>query len=82
MAMFKRGKRAGTMRDDDDDNSYVWRENLNGPAQGVLAVGIQVGVWLVEHHQEGIAEQPRAPSPIRCLCPADMRHSALTYRVE
>ena len=43
------------MRDDDDD-TLLLAQRLDRPDQRVLAVGIEIGVWLIEHHQEGMAE--------------------------
>ena len=49
-------ERAGAMRDDHDDSAA--RANaLDGAGQRLVALGVEVGVRLVEHHEEGIAKQ-------------------------
>ena len=65
------------MRDDDDDG-FVLAHDPDGARQGILAVGIQIGVGLIEHEQERIAEhRPRQPYPL--LLAGRQRHAALPY---
>ena len=40
----------------DNDNALVMSQDLDRAAQRILAIGIQIGVWLVEHDQKGVAE--------------------------
>ena len=48
------GERAGAMRDDDDDAAARAHAH-NGLRQRLIAVGVEIGVGLVEHDQERIA---------------------------
>ena len=50
--------------------------DLNGAAQCVLAVGIEIGVRLIEHDQEGVAEHGARQANSLAL-PCRERHAAL-----
>ena len=63
------------MRDDDDDG-FVLAHDADGARQRILAVGIQIGVGLVEHEQERVAEhRPRQADAL--LLAGRQRHAAL-----
>ncbi len=60
----------------DDDDAFVVAQDLNGAGQGILAVGIQIGVGLIEHDQKRIAEhRPRQPDSLPL--PRGQGHAAL-----
>ena len=58
------GERRRAVRDHDDDAAAL-AHALNGGRQRDVAVGVEIGIGLVEHHQERIAvERPRQPDQL------------------
>src|ERR1700760_4576004 len=51
----QRGERARAMRDHDDDG-LVAPQDIDSAMQRVFTIGVQIGVWFVEHDQERIAK--------------------------
>ena len=54
----------------------LWRSIQDGARQGILTVGVQIGVGLVEHKQKWVAEyRPRQPNSLPLA--RRQRHAAL-----
>src|SRR5579871_1883139 len=51
---IQRTERARTVRDDYDD-ALVLAQNLDGATESVLTLGIEIGVRLIKHDEEGVA---------------------------
>ena len=69
---IQHGKRAGAVRYDDDD-APVAAQGLNSMAQGILAVGVEVRIRLIEDNQERVAESDIPPWPMRVAYPCGRR---------
>ena len=56
----------------DDDDAAAAAHGLNGTAQGILAVGVEIRIRLIEHDQKRVAED--GSSQCSTSCNASMRH--------
>ena len=65
------------MRDHNDD-ALVVTKDLNGTTQGVLALRVEIGIGLIEHHKEWVAEYGPRKADALALA-GRQRHATLAY---